>query len=63
MSGSSSPTFNTQPMVLCGGLYAIAALLGSLSYASMRYLVVPGNRRRTGGKPGGILPVGFGHYQ
>ena len=26
----------------------------------MRYLGVLGNRRRTGGEPGGILPVGIG---
>jgi uncharacterized membrane protein YeiH len=32
---------NTQPMILCGELYATAALLGSLSYASMHYLGVP----------------------
>jgi uncharacterized membrane protein YeiH len=31
---------NTQPMILCGQLYATAALLGSLSYASLRYLGV-----------------------
>ena len=27
---------NTQPMILCGQVYATAALLGSLSYASLR---------------------------
>ena len=32
---------NTQPMILCGQPYATAALLGSLSYASLRYLGVP----------------------
>ena len=32
---------NTQPMILCGQLYATAALLGSLSYASLRTLGVP----------------------
>ena len=32
---------NTQPMVLCGQPYATAALLGSLSYATLRYLGVP----------------------
>ena len=32
---------NTQPMILCGQLYATAALLGSLSYASLRYLGIP----------------------
>ena len=32
---------NTQPMILSGQPYATAALLGSLSYASMRYLGVP----------------------
>ena len=32
---------NTQPMILCGQLYATAALLGSLSYATLRYLAVP----------------------
>jgi uncharacterized membrane protein YeiH len=32
---------NTQPMILCGQPYATAALLGSLSYASMRYFGVP----------------------
>ncbi len=32
---------NTQPMILSGQVYATAALLGSLSYASMRYLGVP----------------------
>jgi uncharacterized membrane protein YeiH len=31
---------NTQPMILCGQLYASAALLGSLSYATLRYLGV-----------------------
>ncbi len=28
---------NTQPMILCGQVYATAALVGSLSYASLRY--------------------------
>jgi uncharacterized membrane protein YeiH len=32
---------NTQPMILSGQLYATAALLASLSYASLRYLGVP----------------------
>lgn len=32
---------NTQPMILSGQLYATAALLGSLSYASLRYFGVP----------------------
>lgn len=32
---------NTQPMILCGQPYATAALLGSLSYAILRYLAVP----------------------
>ncbi len=32
---------NTRPMILSGQLYATAALLGSLSYASLRYLGVP----------------------
>jgi hypothetical protein len=32
---------NTQPMILCGQVYATAALLGSLSYAGLRYLGVP----------------------
>jgi uncharacterized membrane protein YeiH len=32
---------NTQPMILCGQPYATAALLGSLSYATLRYLAVP----------------------
>jgi len=32
---------NTQPMILCGQLYATAALLGSLSYASLLYVGVP----------------------
>ena len=31
---------NTQPMILCGQPYATAALLGSLSYASLHYLGV-----------------------
>jgi len=31
---------NTQPMILCGQVYATVALLGSLSYASMRHLGV-----------------------
>ena len=31
---------NTQPMILCGQLYATAALLGSLSYASLRHFDV-----------------------
>jgi hypothetical protein len=50
-------------MILCDELYAIAAFLGSLSYGSMRYLGVRGNRCRTGGESGGILPAGFGRYQ
>lgn len=32
---------NTQPMILCGQPYATAALLGSLSYASLRYFGAP----------------------
>lgn len=32
---------NTQPMILCGQLYATAALLGSVSYAGMRHFAVP----------------------
>ena len=32
---------NTQPMILGGQLYATAALLGSLSYASLRHFGVP----------------------
>ncbi len=32
---------NTQPMILCGQLYATAALLGSLSYATLRYFKIP----------------------
>ncbi len=32
---------NTQPMILCGQPYATAALLGSLSYACLRYLAIP----------------------
>jgi uncharacterized membrane protein YeiH len=32
---------NTQPMILCGQLYATAALLGSLSYAGLRHFGVP----------------------
>lgn len=32
---------NTQPMILCGQLYATAALLGSFMYASLRHLGVP----------------------
>lgn len=32
---------NTQPMILCGQPYASAALLGALSYASLRHLGVP----------------------
>jgi uncharacterized membrane protein YeiH len=32
---------NTQPMIVSGQIYATAALLGSLSYASMRYFGVP----------------------
>lgn len=32
---------NTQPMILSGQPYATAALLGSLSYASLRYFGVP----------------------
>lgn len=32
---------NTQPMIVSGQVYATAALLGSLSYASMRYLGMP----------------------
>lgn len=31
---------NTQPMILCGQPYATAALLGSLSYASLRHFEV-----------------------
>ena len=33
---------NTQPMIVCGQLYATAALLGSLSYASLRHFGVSG---------------------
>ena len=32
---------NTQPMILCGQIYATAALLGSFSYASLRHFGVP----------------------
>jgi uncharacterized membrane protein YeiH len=32
---------NTQPMILCGELYATAALVGSLSYAGLSYLSLP----------------------
>lgn len=32
---------NTQPMILCGELYATAALVGSLSYAGLSYLSMP----------------------
>ena len=32
---------HTRPMILSGQLYASAALLGSLSYASLHYLGVP----------------------
>jgi uncharacterized membrane protein YeiH len=32
---------NTQPMILCGQIYATAALLGSLIYASLRQVGVP----------------------
>ena len=32
---------NTQPMIVSGQPYATAALLGSLSYAALRYLAVP----------------------
>jgi uncharacterized membrane protein YeiH len=32
---------NTQPMILCGQLYATAALAGSLTYASLSYLALP----------------------
>lgn len=32
---------NQQPMIVCGQLYATAALLGSLSYATLRYAAVP----------------------
>lgn len=32
---------NTQPIILSGQPYATAALLGSLSYAALRYLTVP----------------------
>ena len=32
---------NTQPMIMSGQVYATAALLGSLSYASLRHLGVP----------------------
>ena len=33
---------NTQPMIVCGQIYATAALLGSLSYASLRHFGVSG---------------------
>ena len=33
---------NTQPMITCGQVYATAALLGSLSYASLRQFGVSG---------------------
>ncbi|MDH3690237.1 MAG: trimeric intracellular cation channel family protein [Gammaproteobacteria bacterium] len=32
---------NTQPMILCGELYATAALVGSLSYAALSHLSLP----------------------
>jgi uncharacterized membrane protein YeiH len=32
---------NTQPMILCGELYATAALVGSLSYVGLSYLSLP----------------------
>ena len=32
---------NTQPLILCGELYATAALVGSLSYAGLSYLSLP----------------------
>jgi uncharacterized membrane protein YeiH len=32
---------NTQPMILCGQVYATAALLGSLSYAGLQRIGVP----------------------
>jgi uncharacterized membrane protein YeiH len=32
---------NTQPLILCGQPYATAALLGSLTYAGLRYLAIP----------------------
>lgn len=32
---------NTQPMILCGQLYVSVALLGSLGYATLRYLGTP----------------------
>ncbi len=32
---------NTQPMILCGQVYATAALLGSLIYASLHHMGVP----------------------
>jgi uncharacterized membrane protein YeiH len=32
---------SSQPMILCGQPYATAAILGSLSYAVLRYLAVP----------------------
>jgi len=32
---------NTQPMIMSGQVYATAALLGSLSYASLRHMGVP----------------------
>ena len=32
---------NTQPMILCGQLYATAALVGALTYASLTYLALP----------------------
>ncbi len=32
---------NTQPMIVSGQVYATAALLGSLTYACLRYLAVP----------------------
>lgn len=32
---------NTQPLIMCGQLYATAALLGSLMYASLRHFGIP----------------------
>jgi len=32
---------NTRPMILCGELYATAALVGSLTYAGLSYLSLP----------------------
>jgi uncharacterized membrane protein YeiH len=52
---------NTQPMITCGQVYATAALLGSLSYASLRQFGVSGVPAELV-LSGGLFAAGFGNH-